>query len=483
MERKSVGGKKLTSIRFGTDGWRAIIAEDYTFDNVRIVAQSVADYLKKMGTEKGGIIIGYDTRFGSEHFAAATAEVLAGNGITVYLCENACPTPTLSYGVLAFKTSGGVMITASHNPGEWNGFKYKPEYAGSASPEVVAELENLIVQIQKDGKVNTMPKEKAIEKGLIKMVDPKPSYFEKVFNFVDIGSIRDAGFKIIADPMYGAGIGYFNEILSGGKTQILNIHNYRNPIFPGLRPEPIAVNLKELSKAIIDNNADLGLATDGDADRIGIVDENGLFVTQLQVFALLALYLLEIRGWRGAIVKSLSTTSMIDKLGKLFNVPVIQTPVGFKYIGPKMLEGDAIIGGEESGGFGFKGHIPERDGIMAGLMIADMMIKLNRKPSQLVEYLYSKVGPHHYDRVDIEFPAEERSAIINRLNNNKPSEIENVKVSEILTVDGYKYLLEDGSWVLIRFSGTEPIMRVYCETDSKERIQGFLAAGRRLANV
>lgn len=473
----------MALIKFGTDGWRAVIAEDYTFDNVRIVAQAVANYLKDFGLADRGLVVGYDTRFSSENFGVAVAEVLAGNGILCYLCDRTAPTPTVSYAILDRKASGAAVITASHNPAIWNGFKYKPEYAGSASPEVVAELEKRIADIQLTHDVRRMELKKGMEAGLVKSFDPRPAYFAQVSRLVDLQHLRDAGLKIVYDAMYGAGAGYFQHLIGDGKTTVEGIHQERNPAFPGIRPEPIASNLGALMARVKDSNADLGIATDGDADRVGIVDEKGRFVTQLQVFGLLALYLLEVRGWRGPLIKSLSTTSMIDKLGQLFGVPVHETAVGFKYIGPKMLETDAIVGGEESGGFGFKGHIPERDGVVAGLMIADMVLRLGRRPSELVDYLYSKVGPHYYDRVDLEFPAEQRAAIVKRIVDNQPSQIDGVGVAEVKTVDGYKYVLADGSWLLIRFSGTEPIMRVYAETDSMKRVLALLNFGRRLAGV
>lgn len=473
----------MASIKFGTDGWRAIIAEDYTFDNVRIVAQAVAQYLKDFGLADRGLVVGYDTRYGSEHFAAAVAEVLAGNGVVSYLCDRTAPTQTVSYAILDKKAGGAAMITASHNPAIWNGFKYKPEYAGSASPQVVSELEKRIQSIQLSHDVKRMELRQGIEAGLVKSFDPRPAYFEQVGRMVDLDKLKESGLKIVYDAMYGAGAGYIQHLIGGGKTIVDGIHQERNPIFPGIRPEPIASNLGDLMAAVKDTSADLGIATDGDADRVGIVDETGRFVTQLQVFGLLALYLLEVRGWRGPIVKSLSTTSMADKLGELFGVPVYETGVGFKYIGPKMLEQDAIIGGEESGGFGFKGHIPERDGVLAGLMVADMVLRLQRRPSELVEYLYSKVGPHYYDRVDLEFPADQRAAIVKRIVDNQPDQIEGVAVTEVKTVDGYKYMLADGGWLLIRFSGTEPIMRIYAETDSMKRVLALLNFGRKMAGV
>jgi phosphomannomutase len=283
--------------------------------------------------------------------------------------------------------------------------------------------------------------------------------------------------------MYGAGAGYFKKLLSGGKTEVIELNAERNPLFPEIQPEPITQNLTKLSRTIREIKADIGLATDGDSDRIGVMDENGVFITQLQVFALLALYLLEMRKERGALVKSITTTDMIYKLGELYSVPVFETPVGFKYLGPKMMEENALIGGEESGGFGYRGHIPERDGILSGLYILDFMVKTGEKPSELIQYLYSKVGVHHYNRTDFHFPAEKREAVTQRLTQLKPKEIDKTKVTRINTMDGFHFRLSDGSWLLIRLSGTEPVLRIYAESDSLEQVERLLKAGKELAGV
>lgn len=474
----------VTPIKFGTDGWRAIIAEDFTFDNVRICAQSVANYLKDQGTADKGLVVGYDTRFASEDFAAAIAEVVAANGIKVYLCKKPAPTPVVSFSILDRKAAGAVIVTASHNPASYNGFKYKPEYAGSASPEIVAELEKRIVSIQ-EGKIAVKREAfpAVLEKGLVEMIDPDPAYLKQLSKLVDIESLRAAGLKVAVDSMYGAGIGYFKRILGGGNTEVIEINSERNPVFPGINPEPITRNLQKLTETIRATGAAIGLATDGDADRIGIMDEHGKFVTQLEVFALLALYLLDVRKERGPLVKSITTTTMAYRLGELYGVPVDETPVGFKYVGPKMINENALFGGEESGGFGFRGHIPERDGILAGLYMLDFMMKLSKKPSELIAYLFEKVGPHYYDRVDLHFPAEQRNAILSRLAESRPQEIDSTPVTQIDTIDGFRFRLADGSWLLIRFSGTEPIMRIYTETTSPERVQRILATGKSLAGV
>ncbi|MDB5078688.1 MAG: Phosphomannomutase [Chloroflexi bacterium] len=469
----------MAQIKFGTDGWRAVIAEDYTFDNVRKVSQAVADYIKDEGRDKDGIVIGYDTRFGSEHFAVAVAEVLAGNGIKSIFSDKFVPTPVISYAITEKKAGAGVVITASHNPPTDNGFKFKPYYGGSASPEIVAELEKRL-----DHEIKRMPFAQAQSSGLVEYFDASASYIEQLGRVVDLEGIKQSKLNIMVDPMWGAGQGYFPRILGGGKVTVGQIHGERNPLFPGMHnPEPIAKNLNDLMDLMKDSDSDLGIANDGDADRVGIVDETGRFMNQLEVYALLALYMLEVRGERGPMVKSLSTTSMAEKLGKLYGVEVYETPVGFKHIGPKMMATNAIIGGEESGGFGFRGHIPERDGILSGLMIADMMVKLKKSASGLLEYLFEKVGPHYYDRIDFTFEQARREEIIDRLKTNPPKTIAGMPVVRSRTDDGFKYYSEDGSWLLIRFSGTEPIMRVYTETSSPEKVRQMLEQGRSMTGA
>jgi len=364
-------------IKFGTDGWRGIIAKDFTFDNVRVCAQGVADYLEKAGMAEKGLIIGYDTRFASEDFAAAAAEVTAASGIKTYLCDKATPTPVVSYGVLANKVAGAIIITASHNPGIWNGFKYKDQYGASAPDDITAEIVKSVDQTLSRGKLpKQMPLKKATEQGLVAQIDLAPVYLEQVAKLIDLDAIHKSGFNIIIDSMHGAGIGYLKGVIQGGRTSVTEINGERNPLFPDMvRPEPIALNLSRLAAMVREQGANIGLATDGDADRVGIIDEKGNFITQLQTFALLCLYLLEARGERGPLVKTLTSSSMIDRLGELYKVPVFETTVGFKNVAPIMHAENALIGGEESGGYGFRGHVAERDGILASLYFLDFMIK------------------------------------------------------------------------------------------------------------
>jgi phosphomannomutase len=470
-------------IKFGTDGWRATIAEDYTFDNVRICTQAAANYLKDAGKADAGALVGHDTRFGSERFAAAVAEVLAGNGIKTLLTDRHQPTPVCSFGVTHRRLGGGVVVTASHNPAADNGFKYKPDFGGSAPPEIVEQLERHIRDIQRSGKIEYVPLVEGLNSGSIEYYDPSPAYIEQISQLVDVGGIRRAGLTVVADAMYGAGSGFFHRILEGGATRVIGIRQERNPAFPGITPEPITRNLAALFEAVRANRADVGLATDGDADRIGPVDEQGTFINQHQTFVLLLLYLLEVRREQGWAVRSATMTSAGDRLARQFGQSVLETPVGFKFIGPKMMELNAVLGGEESGGFGFRGHIPERDAILAGLCLLDLVVKLQRPLSQVLEYVRDKVGPFYYDRVDLHYPAAERDVILERVSNARPDALSGSKVTEISTIDGYKFYAEDGSWLLVRFSGTEPLLRIYTETSSPERVKENLEAGRRLAGL
>jgi len=473
-----------TLIKFGTDGWRAKIAEDYTFESVRYCAQGTADYVVSQGMADRGMIIGYDMRFLSEEFAQAVAEVLAGNGVHVYLARQAAPTPVLSYAILPYKAAGGVWITASHNPPGDNGYKLRSDYGGAAAPETLLEVEKLIAVAQDAERIQRADYDRAVKEGKIELIDPGEPYMEQLARLIDTKPLIDAGLHVVVDAMWGVGQGWFPRLLSGGKTQIEEIHAERNPLFPRMRrPEPIDENLQDLFQRIKEVGADAGLANDGDADRIGFASEKGDFVNQLQVYALLTYYLLEVRGLRGPLVRTVSTTVMANKLAKRYGVDVYETGVGFKYVAPKMLEVDALMGGEESGGFAFANHIPERDGILAGLYLLDLMVKTGKSPSQLIEEVYSLVGAHFYDRVDRRMAPDDKPATQARVQQARPEVLAGMAVTEIDTRDGYRYVLEDGGWMLIRFSGTEPVIRVYCETTHEDKVQDLLAEGLALAGL
>ena len=468
-------------IGFGTDGWRGMIAEDYTFDNVRRAAQGFASYLAEQGQQGKWVVVGYDKRFASENFAATTAEVLAGNGFNVYLTDGATPTPVISFAVVHKKACGAVNITASHNPPTDNGFKVRDENGGAIDPDGLKRIEALIPNSVQE--VKHIPMKEAAEGGKVVMFDASEAYTANLRKLVDIQRIKDAGFTVLVDAMWGNGAGWFSRLLEGGQTRVIEIHDTRNPSFPDMkRPEPIRPNIDVGLEATVKHNADVLLITDGDADRCGIGDEKGEFINQLRVYALLAFYLLEVRGERGAIVKTLSTTTMLNKLGKLYDVPVHETGVGFKYVAPKMLETDAIIGGEESGGYAFRGNVPERDGILAGLYFLDFMVRTGKKPTELLKMLFDKVGEHYYDRIDTPFTGDRKSREQLILNAN-PETLGGLKVTELITTDGFQFKLEDGGWLLIRFSGTEPIMRVYCETTHQDKVQAILRDGLKVAGI
>jgi alpha-D-glucose phosphate-specific phosphoglucomutase len=468
-------------ITFGTDGWRGVIAEDYTFDNVRRCTQGFSNYLLEKGKAGQWVVVGHDKRFDSEFFAVAAAEVLAGNGLKVHLTDGATPTPVIAFAVVNKHACGAVNITASHNPSTDNGFKVRDATGGAIDPEGLLKIEALIPDSLAE--VRRLSFDTATKNGEIVKFDAATPYIEHIKKLIDLQPIKDAGLTVMVDAMWGNGAGFFPRLLEGGRTKVLEIHNQRNPSFPEMkRPEPIPPNINMGLKATIDAHADILLITDGDADRCGIGDENGEFINQLRVFALLAYYLLEIRGERGTIVKTLSTTTMLNKLGKLYGVPVIETGVGFKYVAPKMTETNALIGGEESGGYAFRGNVPERDGILAGLYMLDFMVRTGKKPTQLLELLFAKVGEHFYDRIDTPFTGDrlDRQATILKAH---PETIGGLKVTELVTVDGFQFKLEDGGWMLIRFSGTEPIMRVYCETTHKELVQAILQDGLKVAGL
>jgi phosphomannomutase len=472
-----------TPIKFGTDGWRAIIAEDYTFENVRDCAEGVARYLVDSGLAARGLVIGFDTRFGSENFAAASAEVTAAHGIKSYIFDSAAATPVACHAILDKHAGGAIVITASHNPGAYNGFKYKPEYAGSAPPEVVEKLEAAIEAGRADGGPKRVSIDEGVTGGLINQYDPPPAYDAHVATTVDLDRLRAAGVNVIYDAMHATGSGVLARLLAEGATRVTELRGERNPAFPGMvAPEPIARNLQGLMESVVNAGADIGLATDGDADRLGVVDEKGHFVDQHQTYALLCYYLLEYRGLRGPIVRSLTSTRMIDKLGQLYGVPVLETPVGFKYLGPKMMEVNAITAGEESGGYAFAAHLPERDGCYAGLLLLDLLARSGKTASQLVSELYSKTGEHFYDRIDVHLQPGGRESAIARVAAATPDTIAGKRVTKKDDMDGFRFEFE-GGWLLVRPSGTEPLLRIYTEVTDKALVKPVLEAGREIAGV
>ena len=459
-------------IKFGTDGWRGIIADDFTFANVARCSQGLADYIRIEGSANQGLVVGYDTRFASRDFAETVASVISGNGIGVYLCREPAPTPVVSHHVVQQAAAGGVVITSSHNPAAWSGFKFKSAQGGSASQAVTDTLE---LCIESAGEPKMLPLDDGRAAGLVQDVDPVPAYREAIAGLVNLDAIRNAGMTVLVDAMHGAGAGYVSSFLAGGATSVKELRAELNPAFPGMaQPEPIAHNLTELCRRVPDEGASAGLALDGDADRIGLVDETGRFVSTLEVFSLLALYLLE-RGDRGALVKGVTASVMLNKLAEQYGVAVAEMPVGFKNIGPQFVADDAILGGEESGGYAFRGHIPERDGILSGLYLLEYMAVSGLTASGMVRHLFDTVGEHHYQRRDVNFEQSARDAIMARLTGSPLTELAGMTVRSMDEIDGRRWLFDAG-WVAARFSGTEPLLRIYCEADSTNNVSRLLDA-------
>jgi phosphomannomutase len=462
-------------IKFGTDGWRGVVADDFTYASVRRVAQGIADYLMTRSKDPLAVV-GYDCRFASEEFARTVADVFAVNGVRSLIFDRPSPTQVASWTVIDQKANGAAVVTASHNPYLFNGIKYKPETGSSAPPDVIAELE---------GRINTLEEVTAPDRtqthARVTAYDPRPSYYTQVARMVDLDAIKGAGLRIVHECMYGSGYRYIADLLAGGRTSVTELHDERNPFFGGVNPEPIPPNIDAaLAVMRAGGGNDLCICTDGDADRVGIIDETGRFINQLQVFALLMVYLFEVRGMGGPVVKTVNMTSMAEKLGGELGAEVFEVPVGFKNIAPKMMETDAVLGGEESGGFAVRGHIPERDGILIGLLFADMIVKMGKPLSQILLDLEKRVGPHAYARHDIHLPRDtysaDRKRILELLAGSEPTEVAGVSVVRVRSDDGFKFYLADGSWVLLRASGTEPLVRVYSEAASAAEVEARLAA-------
>ena len=479
-------------IHFGTDGWRGIIADDFTFENVRIVSQAVCDYVNvtpspqpspprgedKDEGAKPTLIIGYDTRFLSDKFAREAACVAAGNGIKVLLTESFAPTPAVSYAVVDYKADGAIMFTASHNPYRYNGLKFKALYGGSATPEITAEIEHhLEKNIKAKKKPAVMDFEKVVTQETVQLFDPKKPYLQELAKLVDIKLLKKSSTTVVVDPMYGAGQGYLSDFLRQAGCDVKEIRGWRDPYFGGDNPEPFLPFLSELQKTV-KGKYSLGLALDGDADRIGAIDISGEFINSHMVFALLLKYLYEEKGLTGDVVKTVSTTSMIDKLAGAYDLKLHETPIGFKYICDKMLEGDVLIGGEESGGIGIKNHIPERDGILMGALLVEMMNFYNKTLFELWNKLQETYGRFCLDRIDMEIDNEAREKILTFLSDWRPKEISGLVVTHINSSDGYKYQLANGAWLMIRPSGTEAVVRIYVEADKEQLVRELLVKGR-----
>ena len=485
-----IAAPAATKIVFGTDGWRAKIADEYTFVNVRRCAQAVAEYVDARGEGARGIVFAYDRRFASEHFAAAAAEVVLAHDIPIAFAAHAVPTQMSSFEVVQRKAAAGIVITASHNPWTDNGFKVKSPTGAAAGPEMLADIEARIAA--GEGKaIETRPFADAEAAGLVELDDSFDAYRQFISPNLDLDRLRAADVDVLVDPLFGSGATWIPRLLAGGRIRVTELHSERNPYFGGINPEPIPPNVDEALRTIAKGRYDLGLLLDGDADRAGAADERGTFITTLQIYALLMYYLVEHRGLRAPVVKTVNETSMAERLGERYGVAVHEVPVGFKYVGPKMIETGAMMGGEESGGYGFGMHLPERDGIFADLMLLDLFLcerDAGRWPvSKAIAHLHEIAGPSSYRRLDVHFDRAVYPALKERLLVELPQKAPHdldgrpvVRTQTLSTNDGFKFFADDESWLLIRFSGTEPLVRVYTEAVSPAAVDANLAAGEAI---
>lgn len=481
-------------IQFGTDGWRAVISEEFTFDNVRKVTQAIADQVLARNpnpTDRLSMVVGFDTRFLSDRYAIAVAEVFAGNGIHVWLTKGDAPTPMVSFAIVDRKAAGGVMITASHNPPRYNGIKLKAAYGGSASPDDAKDVERRIRLNEDMGRPpNAMNYHLALEQGLIERFAPLPAYREHIQGLVDLDVIRREGIGVAVDAMYGAGRVYLRRLLEEADCRVTELRGEMNPGFNGIHPEPIARHLQPLMAELATGHYRLGLATDGDGDRIGAMDPDGRFIDPHCIMALILDFLVEERGLRGSVVKTVSTTQMLNRLAEHHQLTLHETPVGFNHISDRMLEERVLIGGEESGGISILGHIPEGDGLLIGLLLTEMVARRGKSLGQQVDELMNcpYVGHFRYARHDRAVRPFDKQALLSALADDRPDTLAGQRLLHLNDRDGVKLIFEDQSWLLIRPSGTEPVLRIYAEAGSDEQVHTLLEAGgemaeRRLAQI
>jgi phosphomannomutase len=468
-----------TVVKFGTDGWRGIIADDFTFANVRVAARAIAHYVLQHEDAKRGVCIGYDTRFGSRGFARVVSEVLVNAGIPVALASDITPTPALSYAVRGRNAAGGVMITSSHNPAEWNGVKYKATYGGSGTPAIMTSIESYLNQ----------PLPDAEKKGRLEEVNFNPEYITAIARFVDLDGIRESGYKFLIDCMYGCGRGVISSIFARREIPFVEIRSELNPLFPGINPEPILPHIKAAQLAVVAEKCDAGLITDGDADRIGAVDEHGNVVDAHKILAILMKWLIERKGWPGDVTRAFNTTKMVDRIAQKYGRRLHEHGIGFKYVVDLMLEHDILIGGEESGGVGISRHLPERDGLLNALLLANVMADEKKTLGQLVASLQAEFGEHQYGRIDMHIDEQLKlSAIARARALGEGDTMAGMKVLRVEAMDGIKFFLENPecagkpnpaeTWLLLRASGTEPLLRVYCESCSTDSVTAVLEAAR-----
>ncbi len=466
----------MTQIKFGTSGWRGVLAEDFTLENVRIVTQSIADFLHADKSADKGVVIGHDSRFMGDKFARETARVLAGSKVPSFICKHDTPTPVIAYEIMRRGAAGAINFTASHNPYDYNGIKFSTAWGGPALPEVTTEIERLANAMLGEVCYRDMPLDKAVRAGLVEEIDPMPDYLDVIRSKVDLEAIGKSGMSVIFDPMYGAGRDYVDGLLVEAGLLVQTINSSRDPYFGGMPPDPAPAHLNDLITRVKgDKLVVLGLATDGDADRYGIIDADGTFIEPNYILALLYDYLIRRKGESGDAARSVATSHFIDAVAAHHGYKVRETPVGFKYIGEFIRDNEIVIGGEESAGLSLRGHVPDKDGVLACLLVAEMVAVEGKTVGQLLQDLYCRVGEFHTARTNLRLSQELAEKIGDKLA-SPPDTLAGKPVKELVTTDGVKMILEDGSWALFRKSGTEPVVRVYTEAGSVEELDALTAA-------
>jgi phosphoglucomutase len=469
----------MPEIRFGTSGWRGIIADDFTFTNVRLVTQAIAEELLSEGLESRGVVVGYDTRFLSEAFAHQVSKVLTGNGIRTFLCTRETPTPAISYEVVRRRAGGAINITASHNPPEYNGLKLSSPNGGPALPEITRHIEDRVRELAAGFELRELSLAEAETRGMLERSDPASSYRDRLAEIVDLEAVASSGLRLVVDLLYGTARGYLDATLTQAGCQAAILHDWRDPYFGNRSPDPSEENLRDLSFQVMETGSHLGLAADGDGDRFGIVDADGTFIQPNYILALLLRHLIRNRGWKGAVARSVATSHLLDAVANKYGIPVIETPVGFKYIGDLISQDRLIMGGEESAGLSVKGHIPEKDGILACLLVAEMVAHSNKARIRLLlQDLFAELGgPFYTQRLNLQLDPASREELAMKLR-YPPFTFAKQTVVETKELDGLKLLFGDGSWVLIRLSGTEPVARLYAEARDEVQLNCLLAAGK-----
>lgn len=471
----------MRQITFGTSGWRAVLGEDFTFQSVRIVSQAVVHVLKQEKIGHRGLIIGYDSRFLGEKFARVAAEVFAGHGMSVFLCDRETPTPTISYHVLQQNLAGGLNISASHNPPEYNGIKFTPEWGGPALPETTRAIEQRLVHLLHGEHVKWLPWEKAQRTQMVQLFDPRPDYLAALEKHIDVDEIREADLRVVMDPLYGTSRGYLDAFLRNAGAKMAVLHYWRDPYFGGLRPEPTRETTAELQETVKQGKAHIGLATDGDADRFGIVDRDGSFIDANIILALLVDYLATTRRWTGDVGRSVATTHLIDRVAHKHGLGVRETPVGFKHLAELLAKDEIRMGGEESAGLSIQGHVPEKDGILACLLVTEMIARTKKTLRELTEELFDRVGAVFSSREDQTLTETMQENML-KVRESPPSDLAGKSIQQVNVLDGCKFVLEDGSWFLFRPSGTEPLVRCYAEASTREEMEALMAAGQKLVH-